>query len=180
MNSEDDILPPARLRVMQIVAGALLLGVGVFLAIVFIAAPARANGAGLAPAGGTPVISFAAVVMLAVNAPLSFLVPGFVTRTALRQIASGTWQGGPGADAASYNTDALKLLAVRQTSLIVGLALLEGVAFLGCIAYLLEARPFVLGVVLVALTLMLVKFPTEGRVRAWLEQQANLLAELRQ
>jgi hypothetical protein len=64
--------------------------------------------------------------------------------------------------------------------MMIGLALLEGAAFLGCIAYLLEARPLALGVVVVAITPMLVNFPTEARVRAWLERQADQLAELRQ
>ena len=43
-------------------------------------------------AGGWPVISLAAVAMLAVNAPLSFVLPGVLTRNALRQVARGTWQ----------------------------------------------------------------------------------------
>jgi hypothetical protein len=86
----------------------------------------------------------------------------------------------PGANAAAYGTDNSKLLAVRQTTLLVSLALLEGVAFSGCIAYLLEAQPLVLGVVLVAVLLLLAYFPTEGRVRSWLERQTDQLVVLRQ
>jgi hypothetical protein len=37
-----------------------------------------------------------------------------------------------------------------------------------------------LGVVVVAVALMLMIFPTEPRVRAWLEQQLDQMAELRQ
>lgn len=163
---------------MQIIAAALLLGVVMFLAIVLIIVFSRPNGAGIAPAGDVPIVSVLAVSFLAIQAPLAFIIPGFQTRTALRRIASGTWQLPPGANAASFATDASKLLAVRQTSMIIGLALLEGTAFLGCIAYLVEKQPFALVVVLVAVTLMLVNFPTEGRVRAWLERQADQLAEL--
>lgn len=180
MSSPDEDLPPQRLRVMQLVASALLLGVVTFLTVALIIVLTQTKGSGLAPAGDLPMISVVAVVFLAVEAPLAFLVPGFLTRSAVRQIASGTWRLPPGADPAALGTDAAKLLAVRQTTLLVGLALLEGAAFFGCIAFLLEARPFALGVVLVPILLMLVKFPTEGRVRAWLERQAGQLAELRQ
>ncbi len=69
---------------------------------------------------------------------------------------------------------------MRQTTLIVGLAPLEGTAFLGCIAYLIEANPLALAVVGVAVCLMLYKFPTEGRVRTWLEQQAAVLNGMRE
>ena len=180
MSGPDDILPQARLRVLQVIAGALLLGVVTFLVIDLIIVFTQTKGAGIAPAGDLPMISVVAVVLLAVDAPLAFLVPGFQTRAAVRQIAAGTWRPAPAACAEAFRTDSSKLLAVRQATLVVGLALLEGAAFFGCIAFLLEARPFALGVVLVAVLLMLVKFPTEGRVRAWLERQADRLAELRQ
>lgn len=180
MSLEDDILPPGSLRTMQIIAGALLLGVVAFLAIVLIIVLGRPNGAGIAPAGNMLVLSIVAVMFLVVQAPLAFLVPAFQTRAALRRIAAGTWQLPPGANAASFQTDTSKLLVVRQTSMIIGLALLEGIAFFGCIAYLMEAQPFVLVVVIVAAILMLLIFPTEGRVRAWLEQQSDRLVELRQ
>jgi len=180
MNSPEDILPHRFLRIMQIIASALLLGVVIFLAIALVIVSNQANGPGIAPAGNLPMISVAAVILLAVQAPLAFIVPSLQTRTALRQIASGTWQLPPGANATAFSTDAVKLLAVRQTTMVVSLALLESAAFLGGIAYLLEAQPFALGVVLVVILLMVMNFPTEGRVRGWLEWQTDQLAELRQ
>ena len=180
MSSPNDTLPRRHLQAMQIIASALLLGVVVFLAIALLIVWVRTNDHALARAGDLPLVSIMAVVLLAMEAPLAFIIPALVTRTAVRRIASGTWQLPPAADAAAFSSDASKLLAVRQTTMIVGLALLEGAAFFGCIAYLVEARPFALGVVLVAVLLMLVNFPTEGRVRAWLQRQADQLAELRQ
>ena len=144
MSNQDDILPQGRLRVMQIVAGTLLLGVLVFLAIVLFIVFVRNNGAGNAPPRDLPLVSLLAVLFFAVQAPLAFVVPALQIRTSLRQIASGTWRLPPGASAAAFSTDASKLLAVRQTTMIVGLALLEGAAFFACIAYLLEARPYAL------------------------------------
>jgi hypothetical protein len=180
MNDPEDILPHRSLRVMQIIAGALLLGVVIFLSIALVIVSKRTNGPSIAPAADLPIISVVAAVLLAVQAPLAFIVPSLQTRTALRQIASGTWQLPPGANAAAFGTDNTKLLAVRQNTLLVSLALLEGVAFLGCIAYLLEAHLLVLGVALVAVLLMLVNFPTEARVRGWLERQTDQLVVLRQ
>ena len=180
MSSPDEILPQQRLRVMQIIATALLLGVVIFLAIVLFLVLVQNNGAGMAPAGNVPMLSIVAVVLLIVQAPLALLFPAFLTRNALRQIASGAWRSPAGTDSANFGTDASKLLAARQTMMIIGLALLEGAALFGCIAYLLEAQPYTLAVVLVALLLMLVNFPTAERVRTWLERQIDQLAELRQ
>jgi hypothetical protein len=69
---------------------------------------------------------------------------------------------------------------VQQGTLVVGLGLLSSAAFMGCIAFLLEAQGLLLGVIGVAFLLMLWKFPTEGRVRAWLDRQTERLTELRQ
>jgi hypothetical protein len=180
MNTPDGLLPPGRLRGMQIIAGALLAGVVTLLALVLILVFLQNQGAGLAPAGNMPILTMVAGFLFVIQAPLAFLLPRILIRSALRRVASGTWQIPPGAESASFNTDASKLLAVKQTSMILGLALLEGAAFLGCIAYLLEAQSIALGVVVVAVALMLMTFPTEPRVRAWLEQQFDQLAELRQ
>jgi hypothetical protein len=97
----------------------------------------------------------------------------------LRQSATGAWKLPLQTIAADFRTDASKLLAVRQTSMIVGLALLEGAAFFACIAYLLEGQLWVLAIILTAMVLMMVSFPTEGRVQSWLAWQADQLDELR-
>ncbi len=179
MDTPEDNLPKQNLLVMQIIAGALLAGVLVFLAIVFSIVFTR-NGLGVAPAADLPIISIVAIIVLVVQIPLAFLVPGMLTRSMLQKIASGTWQLPAGANADAFNSDASKLLGLRQSTMIIGLALLEGAAFFGCIAYLLEARPFVLSVALIALFLMAACFPTEPRVRAWLARQTDQLERLRQ
>src|SRR5262245_18968359 len=79
-----------RVRTMQIVAGALLAGVGVFLVVVlFLRSENQAFGA---VANGMPIITYVAVVFLIVDAPLAFVVPRLMLRTALRQIAQGVWR----------------------------------------------------------------------------------------
>jgi hypothetical protein len=180
-NDPTESLTPGRLRTMQIVAGALLLGAAAFLGIVLYIVLVQNHGHGNARPRNVPIISLMAVAMLSVMAPLAFIVPRIQTRSALRRIVAGTWTIRQlGVPPEVYATDGGKLMSVRQTTLIVGLAYLQGSAFFGCIAYLLEAQSFVLGVIGVAVVLMLCKFPTRERVRAWLERQANALDELRQ
>jgi hypothetical protein len=172
----DAELTPQILRVMQIIAGALLAGVSTFLVIVIVIR----NGPGAPPPQAVFVMTPVAAVFLALLAPLAFMVPGIMTRSALRQINAGTWPARAGASLSASASVGAKLIAVRQTTLLVGLALLEGAAFNACIAYLLEGQVLALAVVGVAIALILSRFPTRERVRNWLERQASALAELRQ
>ena len=73
--------------------------------------------------------------------------------------------------AAAFDTDTLKLLSVRQTTMIVRLALLEGAGFFCAIAYFLEGSVYALIGVGVILAIMIAVFPTEAGVRAWMERQ---------
>jgi membrane protein YdbS with pleckstrin-like domain len=179
MTTPEETLPPQRLRVMQIIAMALILGVSSFLGIVLYLV-SQNNGQGMAPNALVPLMSLLAGLFLVIAAVLASIIAAAQTRSMLRQIASGSWRPPPRTNPNDYHSDAAKLLAVRQTTLIVKLALFEGAALFGCLAYMLQGQPFVLAVILAALGLMLVNFPTERRVRTWLEQQADRLAALRQ
>jgi hypothetical protein len=174
-----ECLTPQSLRVLQIIAGALLLGVILFLAIVFYLL-AQNQGQSLAPQEDLPVVTLVAVALMALWAPLAFAVPSKMTKMQLRQILAGKWTNPPLLPSSTQPTGGALLWAVHQNAMIVGLALLEGSAFLGCIAYLLEAQAIALGVVGAAIVLMLCRFPTEARVRTWLERHAAVLTEMRQ
>jgi hypothetical protein len=174
---DEDVPMPASLRAMQIVAAALVVGVIAFLAIVLYLVLAQKQG-GANPPPNLPLISLIAAGSLVVATVVSFALPAAIVRSTLRRIAAGTWKPEPGM--AAQATDSDKLLALYQTTLIVGLALLEGACFFSCIAYLVEGQPFVLAVVAVGVGLMLVRFPTEGRVRRWLEDHKEQLARARQ
>ena len=163
---------------MQIIAGAMIMGVLALLAIVLFLV--HTNGQGKAPPADLPLILIIAAGFFIMAAALAYFIPAAQTRVLLRKIVSGTWQVPSGEDPSNYKTDAAKLLTVRQTTLLLTLALLEGAGFFCCIAYLLEAQTFLLGVILLAIVLLLLQFPTANRVRAWLEQQSERLAELRQ
>jgi hypothetical protein len=180
MNDLDDVLTPQRLRTMQIIASALLLGVLIFLAIAAYIVVFQNHGRGMAAAQDLHVVTLTAVVMFACLAPLAFFLPRMQSRAALRRIAAGTWRAPPELDPREFATLPGKLLAVLQTTMLIGLSMLEGTAFLGCIAYLLEAQPLAAGVIGGALFLMLLQFPTQRRVRAWVERQTDQLADIRQ
>jgi hypothetical protein len=179
MSDADENLLRSRLRIMQLIAGSLLAGVLALLAVVLYVVLVRNEGKGANPPPDRPPVSLVAVLAVAVTAPLALVLPGIRTRAAVREIAAGTWRA-PADSLRTFAGDADKLLHVRQTTMIIALALLEGAAFLGCIAYLNEAQPFALAAVAVPLLLMLATFPTEGRMRDWLQLQTGRIAEARQ
>jgi hypothetical protein len=168
-----------RLLGIRVMAGALIAGVLVFLGVVVYLVHGEQQGQGAQPAAGLPVITLIAGLVFLTNLPLAILLPVLITRSAVRRIAAGAWRGPPGADPAQSESDVGKLVAVWQTSTLVGYALLEGAGFFGCIAYLLEGQGAALGVAGAALGMMAGMFPTAGRLGAWLQRQSDALAALR-
>jgi hypothetical protein len=176
---DDQPLNPQRVRAMQIVAGALITGGLLFCAYAVFSVQVQRNGRGMGAPGALPVITIMAVVVLLVMMPASLVVPRMLTSQALRQLIAGTWQAPPQAKPEDVATVGGKLMVVRQTSMIIGFAMLEGSAFLSCMAYFVEAQSIALVLVAFALIAMLFQFPTTARVASWLERQAEGLAELR-
>jgi hypothetical protein len=179
MAMQDDPLPAAKLRTMQIIAAALLMGVLVFLFVVLYMVLVQNQGQPLGPPQDLPLVSLIAAVILVLNAPLVFVMPQILTQSSVKQIAAGTWKPPQGVSGAGFDTDTDKLLAVKQRTMLISLALIEGAAFCALIGFLLEGQYLALGVVGLAVILMLALFPSEGRVRAWLDQQLQRVADLR-
>lgn len=165
MPASDDLIAP-RLRTMQIIAAALMAGVVMFLGIVAVLV---LSGRRVAVANPIPVMSILPFVMLA-GCLIAMVVVGRSMQLAgLQRIAH--------VDAES---DLTQLLGLKQTILIVTLALFEGPAFFGCIALLLEQQLYVIAVPVVSLVGMALNFPTDIAVRNWLETNARRVLELRQ
>lgn len=179
MSTSGDPLTPQRLRTMQIIAAALLLGVLIFLSIILYMVLVQNQGAPWQPPQDVPMLSIIAAVMLVLNAPLALLLPRLQTQAALKQIAAGRWRPPVPTRPGELDTDADKLLAIKQMTLTVSLALLEGAAFCAIFGYLLEGSYLALAVVGMAVLVMLALFPTEGRIRAWLDHHLQRLADLR-
>jgi len=183
-------------HVSQVILGTLIAGVLVFLgiAVMIDLGPNRPMvvGAGAnagAPAGGQfaptgPFITDTAVVFAAVLLPLSFVLPNLITARNRRAIASGAaLSSGPSGKAVSATgpqaaqTEFSKLTMLYGTQLIVGAALNEGLAFFASLAYLIEKNPIALGLALLLVAGLVVRFPTSSRIQRWTEQQREKLRE---
>jgi hypothetical protein len=168
--TRDEIGP--QLRTMQIIVVALCMGVIVFAVYLVLTGSADEQ-----PELG--ILTFAAIGMAAVNAVISLIVPVFAISRQVRTIANGTWRP-TNQQAVAPSTDIGKLLAVYQTALIIGSALLEGAAFFGLAAYMVERHVAGLVVAGICLALILSRFPTRGRLEPWVEDQLRRIKEQRQ
>jgi hypothetical protein len=99
---------------------------------------------------------------------LSFVVPTLVERSTLEKVTRKNEADAPGFE--GWGADAPELLPAFMTGQIVRLAMLEGAAFLNLIAYMLEGKALSLAAAAVLVLLMIAAYPTEGRVRGWLER----------
>jgi hypothetical protein len=166
-DSVDSLLGP-RLRVLQIIAATLLAGVLTFLVVVIVLVQQRGQGLGQP---GDPVVTYVALAFFVTQVGVWAFLPASLARKRVLDLAATTAARGPGAAPAG------ELLAVFQTKTIISYAMLEGVAFFGCIAYLLEGDVLALAVVAAPVLLMLLTFPTRPRVLSWLGQQQARLEE---
>ncbi len=169
----------SRIRQLQVIALALIAGLVIFLGIVI--GLVQSRGQGVNPPEGTPILSYVAVAFLSVEVLLWLIVPAQLARGQVVKIAAGTWRpAGPNVKPGQFESDVDKLLAVQQATTIIGMALLEGVGFVGCIAHLMEGEWLGVAVAGIVLVSMLATFPTFAGVAAWLERQQATIDELRQ
>jgi hypothetical protein len=179
-------------RTTQIIMGALISGVTTFLLIVVFlvhfvgfgapggaaAAPGQAAGPNpAATAQSIPLLTYLAAGMGAMLLPLSFILPGYVAAQSLRSGAVRPPDGSssPTKNPAASSGQAVNPAAAFQSSTIIGAALDEGGAFFAGVAYLIEQNPIALGVMIVLLAALVVRFPTRDRVERWIAQQEEKL-----
>ncbi len=174
MDDPNDPITPGRIRTLTIIVFAQTMGLVVFAAV----AVYLVHQQGV-PIRHTDFLSPLGLIMLAVMGPASIAFPLFIRRQNVGRIARGEWKPPPGA-ASAYTSDAAKLFAVYLTSTIVGLALVEGAGILCCLAYLLEGQTYVLALIAIAVVLQIARFPTEGRLRAWMGRQLDWMEQERQ
>ena len=172
----DSISIRGPLRTMQIILLALMTGVIVYAAYTLVQGPVQ-RGPQLGQ-DSLPIISIVAAAMFVTNTVLSFILPGIIVQGALTALLrDSTIDITSDEDAVEVQ---MRLLQARQIGMIVAAALLEAPAFTATLAYQFEGQTWVLGVVAGALLLMLIQFPGEGRLRAWLDMQRERLRGLRQ
>jgi hypothetical protein len=160
--------PAERLRVMQIINVALVMGAGMFLMIALFVDVRR----GQPPLADFPLLTYVGVALGAVQLVLHRLVPHWIAARQIKQLAAGRRPEGSDDDAAA-------LWSILQTRQLIALALLESACFFLLIAYLLEKELVAglsAGLILVA---MASRFPTASSVESRIGEQQEVLAEER-
>jgi len=148
--SDSTDIPEQTIRTMQIIAGALVSGV-VFLGLVAVFAVGALNEP---PSGQLISVMAAAMALFAFGTHL--VVPRIVARQAVANVDPN---------------DVTALCGVYQTQLIIGLAILEGMAFFNVITCIIEHNWWSLAVAGALVLWMLLAFPTRTRVAQWIETQ---------
>jgi len=174
--SEENPLLAARVRTMQIILVAMMLGCIFFMGIAIWFRQANAN----APAA-MPIITYVALVFALMTLVGSFLISNLALTTGRRRLAQ---QSQPAMrDSSSRpdptSADKRKLLELMTTVLIMTAAPLEGGVFFLLVSYMVEGSFLAIIGSLILLAVLATKFPTQQRTERWLEQQQELLQQER-
>jgi hypothetical protein len=169
--------PDQVLRVMQIIAFALISGVvvfgGVASFIVFGRADAvQPNGPPRDPEGPANILVYLSAGMAFLNVALSFFVSNLVARSGVQEVAKKVHEGTSTGPKELFG----RLLGVAQTRMIIAMALVEGAEFFCLIAFMQSKSLISLAIVGALLLVMAIHFPTKFKLARWLEDQQRLLS----
>lgn len=153
------------LRTTQIIAGGMIGGVLVFG---LIAAMIGADGD-----PGDPLVGVIALVFAVSGLGARILVPGLIAAKKREEIQA---QLSAGEIDESEEMTAV-LYPLYQTKTIIEYALIEGPAFFVLIAYIITSQLWVLAIGAVLLAIMIVTFPTQGRLEGWIRNQLQLMEQ---
>lgn len=167
-DQQRDYLGQCTLR-MQIIAGALASSVVVFAVVALVMRQGE-------PAESA-VISYVAIPFTIACLVGSPIVASRVARMARQSLVQGTLKPLP--DVPAGSGDVGLLAGVYQTRLIVAASMIEGAAFLNLVAYLLEGHVWTLAAAAVLLFILLMQFPTTGRVENWVSDELESVQQLR-
>jgi hypothetical protein len=143
--------------------------IAVFMNLMSNPAPATPDPKVAVAQPGPPIVTYLAIGIFLSNAALAFVLPGIMAKQGVSRIAAGTWTPPDDAPAGAFDSMEARLLAVWQSSQILGHALIEGAGLLGAIAYLQEGQILALVVAVAALVALALRFPSDDRLARWLE-----------
>jgi hypothetical protein len=146
---------------MQIIAGALMVGVLSF--------GAYAVAAAFGKPPGEPLLAYIAVGFSAAAFIARMIVPPRVESELRKQAAEST------KEIQDRDDRVLRLAGVFQTRMILEYALLEGPCFFCLVAYIISTEWWLLAIVGVLLAIMAVGFPTRSKLENWADDQLQLL-----
>ncbi len=145
------IKPESVGRISQIIAGALIAGVVMFACAAFFVAKGE-------PAK-SPMLALIGAGMAVMAVVVRFIVPTIIVNGAKARLKE-----------ASTTEVMAQLAGLYQTKMIIGMAVLEGAAFVSLIAYITEKQFWSYGVVAFLLGVMAISFPSQGQFEGWAEE----------
>ena len=151
--------PVATVRVMQIICGALMMGVIWFAAIAIYIKVGQ-------PAAGKVILAYLAAGAAAVCVVARLFVPSQIVRDGIILLLKARQP---------EDLSRRDLYPVCQTHMIVACALLEGAAFFNLVSYMVEGQVWTLAIVAALLALMASSFPTLEKVNSWADDQLRQL-----
>lgn len=164
--------PDKVLRMMQIIAGALIAGVVMFGGVACILVFSRGLAApGPAPNLGNAIQLDLGAVGAALLVVMSFVVPKLISAAGVKSLARLAQDGTATGPKELFG----RLLAVAQTKMIIAMALVEGAAFFNLILFINTKLLIPLAVVGALLAVMAFHFPTKIKLARWLEEQQQNL-----
>jgi hypothetical protein len=157
---EIDFRIKQQIKVIQIIAIALMMGVLTFGAIAF------QLGQEQQPPE-TPMMSYFAVGFGIQMLVLHFVVPMLISKNQFKRLARQTGDIREG------------LIGIHRVKTIVAFALLEGAAFFSLVSYIAEGHMMALGTAISMVFFMSVAFPGRSRVLNWIESNAEAIQQQR-
>ena len=153
------------LKTLQIIVGALLVGVVIFSLILMfgVKPPEKESAEGALP------LTWLLIGFGVMSAGMMLVLRGVLLGNARRNIAAGSWTAPGGVSAYGAAGDAGKLFHSYQMATIVTAAGMEGGALLSLMAYLIEGKPAALVAAGGFGLLLALQMPTQGRLDQWLE-----------
>jgi nitric oxide reductase large subunit len=156
---------------MQIIVGAILLGIVAFLGI---AVSLRTQPQFQQQPAGVPILTYTSAAFTLMMLVLQAVFPGMVATASRRKLATATPPSSANAGL-ELSPEVIGLCGIYQTRLIIAAALIEGGAFFCLISYLVEGQWPSLAIAVFCVVVIASKFPTRGRLERWLEAQQEVL-----
>lgn len=147
------------IRVMQIIAGALMFGVVVFGAVAVVLSLGKQPDP-----QRTPMVAYIGAGFTVIALMPFAVVPGLIEKTGIAKL-----------DRNNLSAVDQQLCAVYQTKMIAGMAILEGAAFFNIVAYMSQLQIWSLAIAGGLVAVMAAMFPTRTRIEQWLETQKQNL-----
>ena len=166
----------AVLRTMRIIHASLLMG-----SLIFVAVAILMRDQLVGPVPEQPIISFIGLALAGWTGLMLLIVPTAIAASSRKKIARGIspLSTMPMPEAASGSGQSIGWWQLYQAQLLIIASMMEGVIFMELNAYLIEGRPWILGVAAPFFVGLALLFPTWDRVERWIRTQQEQVEQQR-